>query len=235
MDVGFKGFKIKVGLDRADDIRRAKIVRETIGPDRTLMVDANQRWDVPVAIQWMNALAFAKPLWIEEPTCPDDVLGHLAVAQAMKVHGIGVATGEHCPNRVVFKQLLQAKAIAFCQIDFCRLAGVNEVVAVLLLAAKFGVPVCPHAGGVGLCEYVQHASIFDYIAVSGSLEGRWIEYVDHLHEHFVQPCIVEKGAYVLPTQPGYSAEMYESTLDEFAFPDGSYWVASRVASLAAVR
>jgi L-fuconate dehydratase len=223
MDAGFKGFKIKVGLDQADDIRRAKIVRETIGPDRTLMVDANQRWDVPVAIQWTSALAFAKPLWIEEPTCPDDVLGHAAVAQAMKVHGIGVATGEHCPNRVVFKQLLQAKAIAFCQIDFCRLAGVNEVVAVLLLAAKFGVPVCPHAGGVGLCEYVQHASIFDYIAVSGSLEGRWIEYVDHLHEHFVDPCVIRDGRYVAPLASGSSITMKTPSRLAHLFPSGTVW------------
>ncbi|MGA7669659.1 MAG: L-fuconate dehydratase, partial [Nitrolancea sp.] len=182
---GWDIFKMKVGADIEDDVRRAAVVREEIGPDRKLMVDANQWWDVDQAISAMDRLKPFNPWWIEEPTHPDDVLGHAAIARA--VAPIGVATGEHCANRIMFKQLLQSDAISFCQIDSCRLGGVNEVLAVLLMAAKFGVPVCPHAGGVGLCEYVQHLSIFDYVAVSGSLENRVIEYVDHLHEHFVDP------------------------------------------------
>ncbi len=182
---GWRHFKIKVGADLAADVRRVGIVREEIGDDRVLMVDANQAWDVDQAIEWMRALAPARPLWIEEPTSPDDILGHARISRALEPLGIRVATGEHAHNRVMFKQFLQADAIGFCQIDSCRLGGVNEVLAVLLLAAKFGVPVCPHAGGVGLCEYVQHLAIFDYIAVSGSLEERVVEYVDHLHEHFV--------------------------------------------------
>ena len=185
------------------------------------MIDANQVWDVPEAIEWVNALAQFNPLWIEEPTSPDDVLGHAAVRKA--VAPIGVATGEHGMNRVLFKQMFQAEAIDFCQLDAARLGSINEILAVLLMAAKFGVPVCPHAGGVGLCELVQHISIFDYIAVSGDLTGRVTEYVDHLHEHFVAPCVVENGAYVLPVVPGYSAEIYENTLLEFAFPNGTYW------------
>jgi L-fuconate dehydratase len=202
---GWTRFKVKVGLDIDDDMRRLRIVREEIGPDLMVAVDANQRWDVPVAIDWMNRLAPLEPYWIEEPTSPDDILGHAAIARG--VAPIRVATGEHVHNRVMFKQLLQAGAISICQIDACRLAGVNEVVAVLLLAAKFGVPVCPHAGGVGLCELVQHLSAFDYIAVSGSLDGRMIEYVDHLHEHFLDPVVIRDGRYVLPSRPGYSAEM----------------------------
>jgi L-fuconate dehydratase len=225
IDAGFSRFKIKVGLDQADDVRRAALVREAIGPTAALMVDANQRWDVGQAIEWMKALAPYRPLWIEEPTSPDDVLGHAAIARALEPLGIRVATGEHCPNRVMFKQMLQARALSFCQIDFCRLAGVNEVVAVLLLAARFGVPVCPHAGGVGLCEYVQHASIFDYIAVSGSLESRSIEFVDHLHEHFVDPCVVRGGCYQVPAAAGTSITMKASSLVEFAFPDGPVWKA----------
>jgi L-fuconate dehydratase len=223
IDDGFERFKIKVGASLEDDLRRAALVREQIGPDRTLMLDANQRWDVPQAIEWVRRLAPYRPLWIEEPTSPDDVLGHAAIARALEPLGIGVATGEHCQNRVVFKQLLAAKAISFCQIDFCRLAGVNEVVAVLLLAAHFGVPVCPHAGGVGLCEYVPHASIFDYIAVTGSLENRVIEYVDHLHEHFVDPIEVRGGAYRVPTSPGTNITMKAASLAAHAFPDGAVW------------
>jgi L-fuconate dehydratase len=221
VDAGYKHVKLKVGANLEDDIRRLTIAREVIGDDANLMIDANQVWDVPQAIEWVQALAEFKPLWIEEPTSPDDILGHAAVRKA--VAPIGVATGEHGMNRVLFKQLFQAEAIDFCQLDSARLASINEILAVYLMAKKFGVPVCPHAGGVGLCELVQHLSIFDYVAVSGSLENRVTEYVDHLHEHFVDPCIVENGAYVLPTQPGYSAELYESTLDEFAFPNGSYW------------
>ena len=220
---GWRHFKIKVGADLADDVRRVGIVREEIGDDRVLMVDANQAWDVDQAIEWMRALAPARPLWIEEPTSPDDILGHARIARALEPLGIRVATGEHAHNRVMFKQFLQADAIGFCQIDSCRLGGVNEVLAVLLLAAKFGVPVCPHAGGVGLCEYVQHLAIFDYIAVSGSLEERVVEYVDHLHEHFVTPAIVRDGRYLAPTAPGYSITMRPESLRRFAFPDGEAW------------
>ncbi len=220
---GFTHFKMKVGADLADDRRRAAIVREEIGAGNTLMVDANQRWDVGQAISWTTSLAEYRPLWIEEPTSPDDVLGHAAIARALAPLGIGVATGEHCQNRVIFKQLLQAGAISYCQIDSCRLGGVNEVVAVLLLAAKFGVPVCPHAGGVGLCEYVQHESIFDYICVSGSLTGRITEYVDHLHEHFIDPCVVRGGRYLAPTEPGTSITMKHASIAAHTYPGGSAW------------
>ncbi|MGH9630906.1 MAG: L-fuconate dehydratase, partial [Bryobacteraceae bacterium] len=199
---GWIHFKIKVGADIEDDRRRSAIIREEIGPDRKLMMDANQRWDVNEAIRNMGRLAEFHPWWIEEPTSPDDVLGHAAIAKA--IAPIGVATGEHCQNRVIFKQLFQAGAIRFCQIDSCRLGGLNEVLAVLLMAAKFGVPVCPHAGGVGLCEYVQHISIFDYICVSASLENRLLEYVDHLHEHFIHPVVMRNGRYLPPQEPGYS-------------------------------
>ena len=220
---GFTHFKMKVGADRADDLRRAAIFREALGPDRGFMVDANQRWDVGTAIEWTKALAPFRPLWIEEPTSPDDILGHAAIARALEPLGIGVATGEHCHNRVMFKQLLQARAIAFCQIDSCRLGGVNEVVAVLLLAAKFGIPVCPHAGGVGLCEYVQHESLFDYICVSGSLERRTTEYVDHLHEHFLDPCVVSGGRYRAPLAPGTSITMKPASLAAHTYPLGAVW------------
>lgn len=218
---GYKHLKLKVGSNLEDDIRRLTIAREVIGWDANLMIDANQVWDVPQAIEWVQALAKFKPLWIEEPTSPDDVLGHAAIRKA--VAPIGVATGEHGMNRVLFKQMFQAEAIDFCQLDSARLGGVNEILSVYFMAKKFGVPVCPHAGGVGLCELVQHLSIFDYVAVSGSLKGRVTEFVDHLHEHFVDPCIVENGAYVLPSQPGYSAEMYEASIEEFSFPRGRYW------------
>jgi len=220
---GWTHLKIKVGRDLADDIRRCAIIREEIGWDHKLMMDANQVWDVPQAIAWMKELARFKPWWIEEPTFPDDVLGHAAIARALEPLGVGVATGEHGMNRVLFKQLFQAGAIRFCQIDACRLGGVNEVLAVLLLAAKFGVPVCPHAGGVGLCEHVQHLSIFDFIAVSGSLENRVIEYVDHLHEHFEDPVTMRDGRYLPPTRPGYSTEMKPASLDAHEFPNGSVW------------
>lgn len=218
---GWTHFKIKVGQDLNDDIRRARLIREEIGYERKLMVDANQVWDVGTAIENMAALAEFKPWWIEEPTSPDDVLGHAAVAKA--VAPIGVATGEHVQNRIVFKQLLQANAISFCQIDACRLGGVNEVIAVLLMAAKFGVPVCPHAGGVGLCEYVQHLSIFDYICVSASLENRIIEYVDHLHEHFFDPVVIKDGRYMPPSMPGYSITMRPESLDAHEYPNGTAW------------
>jgi L-fuconate dehydratase len=221
MAEGWSHFKIKVGRDLADDIRRAGIIREEIGPDRKLMMDANQVWDVGDAIASMNELARFDPWWIEEPTSPDDVLGHATIARA--IAPIGVATGEHCQNRVMFKQLMQANAIRFCQIDACRLGGVNEVLAVLLMAAHFGIPVCPHAGGVGLCEYVQHLAIFDYICVSGSLDHRIVEYVDHLHEHFVDPVVVRDGRYVPPTAPGYSITMHEESLRTYRYPDGPAW------------
>jgi L-fuconate dehydratase len=221
MTDGWTHFKMKVGQNLDDDVRRARLIREEIGWERTLMMDANQVWDVPQAIEWMKHLSEFKPLWIEEPTSPDDILGHAAIARA--VSPIGVATGEHCHNRVMFKQLLQANAVNFCQLDSCRLAGVNEVLAVLLMAAKFGVPVCPHAGGVGLCEYVQHLSIFDYIAVSGSLEGRRIEYVDHLHEHFIDPVIIRGGCYMPPSAAGYSITMKPESLKKYEFPKGEAW------------
>jgi L-fuconate dehydratase len=222
---GWSHFKIKVGRDLNDDIRRASIIRDEIGPARTLMMDANQVWDVDQAIASMRELARFDPWWIEEPTSPDDVLGHAAIARA--VAPIGVATGEQCQNRVVFKQLMQAGAIRFCQIDACRLGGVNEVIAVLLLAARFGVPVCPHAGGVGLCEYVQHLSIFDYICVSGSLEDRVVEYVDHLHEHFVDPVVIREGRYIAPRAPGYSITMKPESVIAYSYPDGSAWKVTR--------
>ncbi len=214
-------FKMKVGRDLQDDIRRARVIREEIGTNGILMMDANQVWDVEQAIDWMKELAVYQPFWIEEPTSPDDILGHARIAKA--IAPIQVATGEACQNRVVFKQLLQAQAIGFCQIDSCRLAGVNEVLAVLLMAAKFEVPVCPHAGGVGLCEYVQHLSIFDYIAVSASLENRVAEYVDHLHEHFVYPAVMKNGRYMPPLDPGYSIEMKKESLDCYEFPSGEGW------------
>jgi L-fuconate dehydratase len=222
---GWTYVKMKVGANVEDDARRAAIIREEIGPDRKLMMDANQVWGVDEAIRNMERLKEFDPWWIEEPTSPDDVLGHARIAKAMAPYGIGVATGEHCQNRVMFKQFLQADAIRFCQIDSCRLGGVNEVLAVLLMAKKFGVPVCPHAGGVGLCEYVQHLSIFDYIAVSASLEDRVLEYVDHLHEHFVDPVETKDGRYVAPKAPGYSIEIKPESLEEYAFPAGAAWAA----------
>ena len=222
---GWSHFKIKVGANIEDDMRRSELVRAEIGPDRKLMMDANQCWDVHDAIDNMSRLERFDPWWIEEPTSPDDVLGHAAIAKA--IAPIGVATGEQCQNRVLFKQFMQADAIRFCQIDACRLGGVNEVLAVLLMAAKFGIPVCPHAGGVGLCEYVQHLSIFDYLCVSASLEHRIVEYVDHLHEHFLDPVAIKGGHYVAPTAPGYSIAMKPESLREYAFPDGTAWAGAR--------
>jgi len=220
---GLTHIKIKVGRDLADDRKRCAAVREEIGPDRFLMIDANQIWDVGQAIAWVKELAPYKPLWIEEPTSPDDVLGHAAVRRAVKPLGIGVATGEMCQNRVVFKQLMQAEAIDFCQIDSCRMGGVNEILSVLLLAKKFGVPVCPHAGGVGLCEYVQHLAMIDYVCVSASFEHRVLEFVDHLHEHFLDPVTMKNGRYMPPKRPGYSIEMKPASLDEYEFPQGAAW------------
>jgi L-fuconate dehydratase len=220
---GWTHFKQKVGGNLEEDVRRARILRDEIGADRKLMMDANQVWEVDEAVANMRRLAEFDPWWIEEPTSPDDILGHAAIRR--RIAPIGVATGEHCHNRVMFKQLLQAQAIDFCQIDSCRLGGLNEVIVVLLMAAKFGVPVCPHAGGVGLCEYVQHISLFDYICVSASLENRVLEYVDHLHEHFVDPVVVRNGRYMPPQLPGYSIELHAASLDEFHFPGGAAWQA----------
>jgi L-fuconate dehydratase len=218
---GWTAFKMKVGQNLEDNVRRAAIMREEIGPQRKLMMDANQCWDVDESITQMKALARFDPWWIEEPTSPDDILGHARIARA--VAPIGVATGEVCQNRVMFKQLLQADAIKFVQVDSCRMGGVNEAVAVILMAEKFKKPVCPHAGGVGLCEYVQHLSIFDYIAVSASLEDRLCEYVDHLHEHFVDPCIAKNARYVTPLRPGYSIDIKPQSIAEYEFPTGSIW------------
>ena len=218
---GWSHVKMKVGQNIEDDVRRARIVREEIGPDRRLMMDANQVWDVGEAIANLAHLVEFDPYWIEEPTSPDDVLGHAMIARA--ISPIKVATGEHCQNRVIFKQLFQTNAIGFCQVDACRLGGINEVLAVLLMAAKYGVPVCPHAGGVGLCEYVQHISLFDYIAVSGSLENRVLEYVEHLHEHFLDPVVIRAGRYVAPQAPGYSITMRPESLHEFEYPTGPAW------------
>ena len=221
MNQGLTHMKIKVGRSLDDDIRRAALMREVMGDDLFLMMDANQVWDVDEAISNMNVLAEYKPWWIEEPTSPDDILGHKKIRDA--ISPIGVATGEQCHNRIMFKQFLQAGAIDFCQIDSCRVGGVNEVLAIMLMANKFKVPVCPHAGGVGLCEYVQHLSLFDYIGISGSLENRVIEYVDHLHEHFLDPVVIRDGHYIPPQKPGYSIEIKQETLKDYAFPHGSVW------------
>ena len=220
-DDGWRAMKMKVGGDIDDDVRRAEIIRGEIGPDALLMMDANQVWDVDEAITNMARLAAARPYWIEEPTHPDDILGHARIQRA--VAPILVATGEVAANRVIFKQLLQAEAIGVLQIDACRVGGVPEVLAELLLAAKFGVPVCPHAGGVGLCELVQHLAVFDYLRVGTSLEGRMVEYVDHLHEHFADPVRTRDGRYLVPQQPGYSSEIRAESIAEFSFPDGPAW------------
>ncbi len=218
---GWKHVKMKVGSDVQDDIRRATIIREEIGPDMKLMMDANQKWDVDQAIANMKELAQFNPWWIEEPTSPDDILGHATIRKA--IAPIKVATGEHCQNRVIFKQLLQAGAIHFCQIDGARVGGVNENLAILLMAAKFKVPVCPHAGGVGLCEYVQHLSMFDFISVTSSTENCLIEYVDHLHEHFLDPVRIQDGCYLPPRLPGYSITMKKKSLVDYEFPIGKVW------------
>ncbi|KAI6043968.1 enolase C-terminal domain-like protein [Pisolithus marmoratus] len=257
---GFSHFKMKVGADLASDLSRGRIVRSIIddpqylpegsrggdpnspelqgknpGPTgAVLMVDANQVWDVSQAIQYVKNLAEVKPWFIEEPTAPDDIIGHATIRRALKPYGIGVATGEHAHNRMVFKQLFQSDAIDVCQIDSCRLAGVSEVLSVLLMAAKFGVPVCPHAGGVGLCEYVIHLSLIDYIAISGTMERNVLEFADHLHEHFVYPCSINaKGRYNVPLNPaeGYSIEMHKQSVAEFEWPEGSYWMTARTGSV----
>jgi len=220
---GWNHFKIKVGADLQDDLRRTAIVRREIGPQRKLMLDANQRWDVNEAIAHMRELARFDPWWIEEPTSPDDVLGHATIARA--IAPIAVATGEQCHNRVIFKQLLQAEAIRFCQIDSCRLGGVNEVLAVMLLAQRFGVPVCPHAGGVGLCEYVNHLVMIDHARIACTSDGRVAEYVDHLHEHFENPSQVRGARYLVPQAAGYGITMKRASLERFLHPDGPVWSA----------
>jgi len=217
---GWTHFKLKVGGDSQDDLRRGRIVREEIGPANFMMVDANQKWGVEEAIRRTNQLAELNPWWMEEPTNPDDILGHARIRRETSVR---IATGEHCHNAVMFKQLMQANAIDVCQIDSCRVAGVNENLAIILMAAKFGIPVCPHAGGVGLCEYVQHLSIFDYLSVSGTLENRIIEFVDHLHEHFRNPVKIRRGHYLVPDAPGYSIEILSDSLEKYRFPDGEVW------------
>ncbi|MDH2427713.1 L-fuconate dehydratase [Sphaerisporangium sp. TRM90804] len=221
MDDGFTQIKLKVGADLEDDRRRMRIAREVCGPGFRIAIDANQRWDVASAIAWVGALGEFDPYWVEEPTSPDDVLGHAAIAEA--VAPIKVATGEHVQNRVVFKQMLQAGSLSVLQLDAARVGGVNENIAILLLAAKFGVPVCPHAGGVGLCELVQHLAMFDYVAVSGSRDDRVIEYVDHLHEHFVDPVVVRDGRYRAPEAPGFGAAMRPESVAEYSYPDGPVW------------
>jgi L-fuconate dehydratase len=221
VDAGFSHIKLKVGLDLEDDKRRCRIAREVIGEKIKLMIDANQIWEVDQAIEWVNELEAYNPWFIEEPTSPDDVLGHQKIKQ--NINGIAVATGEHCQNRVLFKQFITSNAIDIVQIDACRLNSINEILAVYMLAAKYDKPVCPHAGGVGLCEYVQHLSIIDYVMISGKLEDRVVEYVDHLHEHFEDPCIIKDGNYVAPKAPGYSIKIFEKTIAEYTYPSGSEW------------
>ncbi|MFF5212988.1 L-fuconate dehydratase [Streptosporangium sp. NPDC000396] len=220
---GFTQIKLKVGANLEDDIRRCRAARAAVGPDIRMAIDANQRWDIAEAVTWTNALAEFDPYWIEEPTSPDDVLGHAAIRE--RVAPVRVATGEHVQNRIIFKQLLQAGAIDVLQLDAARVGGVNENLAILLLAAKFGVPVCPHAGGVGLCELVQHLSMFDYVALSGTTEGRAIEFVDHLHQHFLDPVVIDGGHYRAPTRPGFSAQMHQTSIDTYRYPHGSFWAA----------
>ncbi|SEE10155.1 L-fuconate dehydratase [Streptomyces sp. TLI_105] len=222
---GFTQIKLKVGADLDDDIRRLRTARAAVGAGIRIAIDANQRWNVNEAIDWTGALAEFDPYWIEEPTSPDDILGHATIRKA--VTPVKVATGEHVQNRVVFKQLLEAGAIDVLQIDAARVGGVNENLAILLLAAKSGVPVCPHAGGVGLCELVQHLSMFDYLALSGTTENRVIEYVDHLHQHFTDPVVIRDGHYAAPLAPGFSAAMRAESIAEYRYPDGTFWVADR--------
>ncbi|WP_422369821.1 L-fuconate dehydratase [Hoeflea sp.] len=215
VDAGFNHVKLKVGRDLDDDIRRLGIARKVLGPDRILMIDANQVWEVDQAIDWVGRLAFARPYFIEEPTNPDDIAGHKRIREA--VAPVKVASGEMCQNRIIFKQMIAGGAIDVVQIDACRMGGLNEVLSVLLMAAKYGLPVWPHAGGVGLCEYVQHLAMIDFVAVSGSMENRVIEYVDHLHEHFVDPCVIRDAAYMPPTRPGFSIEMKPLSIEQHIF------------------
>ncbi|RWS05918.1 mitochondrial enolase superfamily member 1-like isoform X2 [Dinothrombium tinctorium] len=220
---GFTHFKAKVGDNIENDKRRLKLIREEIGYENKLMVDANQKWDINVAIEWMRQLSEFKPLWIEEPTSPDDVFGHLKISDALKPYGVGVALGEQCQNRVIFKQLLEMGAMQFCQLDATRLGGLNEVLAVALMAAKFHVPICPHAGGVGLCEYVRHISIWDYICVSGTTKNRIVEYVDHLHDIFSNPASIVRAHYIVPFESGYCGQMKPEVIETYEYPTGTYW------------
>ena len=219
---GWRSFKTKVGVDIASDVRRCEIMREELGADIQLMADANQVWDVPQAIAWVEHLRPFDLRWIEEPTSPDDILGHAAIRNA--IAPIGVATGEHAANRVIFKQLLQAQAIDYCQVDACRIGGLNEVLVVLLLAAAYEIPVCPHAGGLGLCEYVQHIAMIDAVCVSGIVDDRTTEYAAHLHEHFRDPAEIRAGHYVVPHAPGYSIEMLPESMAALTYPTGREWV-----------
>lgn len=218
---GFTLIKMKVGGSLDNDRHRMKLMRETVGPDITLAIDANQVWDVPDAIAWIKGLEDDNIHWVEEPTSPDDILGHKAIQDA--IAPIKVATGEHVHNRIMVKQLLQSGAISFLQIDATRVAGVNENIAMIAMAKKFGVPVCPHAGGVGLCEMVQHLAMFDSVAVSGHHDGRVVEFVDHLHEHFVIPTVIDKGRYIAPTTPGAGAEMTAESMRDFDYQTGKEW------------
>ncbi len=221
IDQGFRTIKLKVGENLDDDIRRIRIARETVGEDVRIMIDANQTWEVDEAIAWVNSLREYRPAFIEEPTSPDDVLGHLKIKRALD--GIGVASGEHCQNRIVFKQFIESGALDVVQVDACRMGGLSEMLSVGLVAAKFGKPVWPHAGGVGLCEYVQHYSMIDYVMLSASLEGRVVEYVDHLHEHFEDPCVIRDGCYAVPAQAGFSIRMLDTSLDRYEYPQGAEW------------
>ncbi|XP_026320036.1 mitochondrial enolase superfamily member 1-like [Hyposmocoma kahamanoa] len=223
LKLGFTHFKVKVGLSMEDDYRRCSAVRKYIGEKNYLMVDANQAWSVNEAIEWMKKLAPLKPMWIEEPTSPDDIIGHAVISKALQPYDIGVATGEMCANRVMFKQFLQSGGMQYCQIDSARIGGINEILSVYLMAYKLGVKVCPHAGGVGLCEMVQHLQFWDYASLSGTMEGRLIEYVDQQHEHFIDPCDVVNARYMAPKLPGYSTEFLPGTLEKFGYPRGSEW------------
>ena len=219
---GFTLIKLKCGGSKEDDRRRLKLARDAIGPDIRLAIDANQVWDVPEAIEWINSLGDVNLHWVEEPTNPDDVVGHAAIAKA--IAPVRVATGEHVANRIIFKQMLQSKSLSFVQIDASRVAGINENIAIILMAAKFGIPVCPHAGGVGLCEMVQHLAMFDYVAVSGEHPDRVVEFVDHLHEHFVVPTDIRRARYMPPSKAGAGAEMFAQSVSDFTFPTGKQWL-----------
>ncbi|XP_031840080.2 mitochondrial enolase superfamily member 1 isoform X2 [Nomia melanderi] len=223
LDLNFTSFKAKVGQNLKDDIRRCRLIREMIGYENKLMVDANQVWDVDQSIEWMKELKEFKPLWIEEPTSPDDILGHAKIAEALRPFGIGVATGEMCANRVMFKQLLQAKAINYCQIDSARIGGINEILSVYFMSKKLGVPVCPHAGGIGLCEMVQHLQMWDFVSLTGTTKERVIEYVDQQHEHFEQPVRIQNACYMPPMSPGYSTKLTDDCLENYVHPDGKQW------------
>lgn len=226
LEQGFQHIKLKVGENVEDDIRRCDVARNAIGKDVKLMLDANQKWDVDQAIEWVNVLSKFDPWFIEEPTSPDDVAGHKKIKNS--IGNILVATGEHCQNRVLFKQFIADNAVDIVQIDACRMGGINEILTVYMIAAKYGKLVCPHAGGVGLCEYVQHLSMIDYVCISADIGERVIEYVDHLHEHFTDPCEIKHGSYVAPNQPGFSVEMKSESVTNFAYPDGPEWKKRRL-------